>query len=81
MGRRSRKGSHYNHHQFLNHEGRWGITDYFSTNFLYFSLFSTALWDLPNPRPVHSPDVVFPPLPLSAMSYSPFHCALQDGFG
>ena len=28
-----------------------------------------------------SPDVVFPPLPLSAMSSSPFHCALQDGFG
>ena len=25
------------------------------------------------------PDVVFPPLPLSAWS-SPFHCALQDGF-
>ena len=28
-----------------------------------------------------SPDVVFPPLPLSALSSSPFHCALQDGFG
>ena len=26
------------------------------------------------------PDVVFPPLPLSASSSSPFHCALQDGF-
>ena len=26
------------------------------------------------------PDVVFPPLPLSALS-SPFYCALQDGFG
>ena len=26
------------------------------------------------------PDVVFPPL-LSALSSSPFHCALQDGFG
>ena len=26
-------------------------------------------------------DVVFPPLPLSALSSSPFHCALQDGFG
>ena len=24
------------------------------------------------------PDVVFPPLPLSALSSSPFHCALQD---
>ena len=28
-----------------------------------------------------SPDVVFPPLPLSALSSSPFHRALQDGFG
>ena len=27
------------------------------------------------------PDVVFPPLPLSALSSSPFNCALQDGFG
>ena len=27
------------------------------------------------------PDVVFPPLSLSALSSSPFHCALQDGFG
>ena len=27
------------------------------------------------------PDVVFPFLPLSALSSSPFHCALQDGFG
>ena len=26
------------------------------------------------------PDVVFPPLPLSALSSSPFHCALQDVF-
>ena len=38
----------------LNHEGRWGITDGFTTSFLHFSLFSTALWDLPNSRPVHS---------------------------
>ena len=27
------------------------------------------------------PEVVFLPLPLSASSSSPFHCALQDGFG
>ena len=26
-------------------------------------------------------DVVFPTLSLSALSSSPFHCALQDGFG
>ena len=28
-----------------------------------------------------SPDVVFQPCPLSALSSFPFHCALQDGFG
>ena len=38
----------------LNREGRWGTTDDFATSFLHFSLFSTALWDLPNSRPVHS---------------------------
>ena len=27
----------------------------FATSFLHFSLFPTALWDLPNSRPVHSP--------------------------
>ena len=26
-------------------------------------------------------DVVFPPLPLPALSSSPIHCALEDGFG
>ena len=46
---------HHHHHQIsLNREGRWGITDDFATSFLHFSLFSTALWDLPNSRPVHS---------------------------
>ena len=38
----------------LKHEGRWGTTDNFATSFLHFSLFSTALWDLANSRPVHS---------------------------
>ena len=43
------------HHQLsLNREGRWGTTDDFATSFLQFPLFSTALWDLPNSRPVHS---------------------------
>ena len=27
------------------------------------------------------PSVVFPPLPLSALSSSPSHCTLRDGFG
>ena len=42
------------HYQSLNREGRWGTTDDFATSFLHFSRFSTALWDLPNSRPVHS---------------------------
>ena len=41
-------------HLSLNHEGRWGTTDDLATSFLHFSLFSTALWDLANFRPVHS---------------------------
>ena len=45
---------HHHHHQSLNREGRWGTTDDFATNFLHFSLFSTALWDLANSRPVLS---------------------------
>ena len=44
----------HHHHQSLNRGGRWGTTDDFATSFLHFSLFSTALWDLPNSRPVHS---------------------------
>ena len=45
---------HHHHHLSLNREGRWGTTDDFKTSFLRFSLFSTALWDLLNSRPVHS---------------------------
>ena len=41
------------HHLYLNREGRWGTTDDFATSFLHFSLFSIALWDLANSRPVH----------------------------
>ena len=53
-------GSFHYRYQSLNHEGRWGTTDDFATRFLHFSLFSTALWDLPNSRPVHS--LMCPPL-------------------
>ena len=45
---------HHHHHQSLNRQGRWGTTDDSATSFLHSSLFSTALWDLPNSRPVHS---------------------------
>ena len=45
--------SHHHHHLFIYREGRWGTTDDFATSFLHVSLFSTALWDLTNSRPVH----------------------------
>ena len=41
-------------HLSLNREGRWGTGDDFATSSSIFSLFSTALLDLPNSRPVHS---------------------------
>ena len=41
-------------HLSPNREGRWGTTDDFATSFLHFCLFSTALRDLANSRPVHS---------------------------
>ena len=51
---KSKINIHHHHHQSLNREGRWGTTDDFATTFLHFSLFSTALWDLPDSRPVYS---------------------------
>ena len=53
-GNMANNNHHHHHHQSLNREGRWGTTGDFATSFLHFSLFSTALWDLPNTRPVHS---------------------------
>ena len=41
-------------HFSLNRQGRWGITDDFTTSFLHCSLFSTALWDLAKSKPVYS---------------------------
>ena len=46
--------SHISSHLSLNRQGCWGTTDDFATSFPHFSLFSTALWDLPNSRPAHS---------------------------
>ena len=56
MARKSLCGPihHHHHHHSLSCEGHWGTTDIFATSFLHFPLFSTALWDLPNSRPVHS---------------------------
>ena len=41
-------------HLHLNREGGWGTTDDFTTSFLYFCQFTTALLDSPNSRPAHS---------------------------
>ena len=50
------KKTHHHHrrHLSLNREGRWGTKDDFTTRFVHFSLFSTALWDLANSGPIHS---------------------------
>ena len=68
---------HLCHHLSLNCKGRWGTTNDFTTlrNVLHCPLGLGELQACP------FPDVVFPPLLLSALSSSPFHCALQDGFG
>ena len=42
------------HFIFPVRERHWCTTDDFATSFLHFFLFCTALWDLPNSRPVHS---------------------------
>ena len=67
-------------HLSLNRESRWGSTDNFATSFFLFpcSPLPSRTW---RTQACSFPDVVFPPLPLSALSSSPFHCALQDGCG
>ena len=71
----------HHHHQSVNCEGRWGTTDDFATSFFpFFLVLHCPLW-LAELQACPFPYVVVPPLPLSALSSSPFHCALQDGFG
>ena len=41
-------------HLPLNRKVRWGTLDDFTTSFLHFSLFSTALWNFANSSPIHS---------------------------
>ena len=71
---------HHHHHQSLNREGRWATTDDLQPVFSIFPVLRCPL-GLAELEAYPFPDVVFPPLPLSALSSSPFHCALQDGFG
>ena len=69
------------HHRLsFNHEDRWGTTDDFATNFLrFFPVFHCPL----GPAELQTcpfPDVVFPPLPLSALSSSPLSLCLARWF-
>ena len=63
----------------LNLEGHWGTTDDFATSFLHFSLFSTALWDLENSRPVHSLMLASHLFLCLPCLLPPFLVPLQDG--
>ena len=72
---------HYHHHHQSLSEGRWGTTDDFATSFLHFFSVLHCPLGLDELQACPFPYVVFPLLPLSALSSSPFHCALQDGFG
>ena len=69
----------HHHHLFLNCEGHWGTTDDFATTFLHFSRFSTALWDLPNSRPVH-PWCCLPTSSSVCLVFFPFSLCLARWF-
>ena len=56
----------HHHHQSLNREGRWGTTDDFATSFLHFFPVLHCPLGLAELQACPFPDVVFPPLPLSA---------------
>ena len=72
---------HHQQQQSLNHEGRWGTTDDFATILKKIFPVLQCPLRLAELQACPFPDVVFPPLLLSVLSSSPFHCALQDGFG
>ena len=64
---------HHHHHLSFNREGCWGTTDDFATSFLHLLLFSTALSDLANSRPVHSlmlSSHLFPCLPCLFLPFT-----------
>ena len=72
---------HHHHHQSLNCEDRWSTTDYSITSFLHFlcSPLPSGTWRTPG---LSIPwCCLFPPIPLSAWSFSFFYCALQNCFG
>ena len=62
---------HHHHHLSLNREGRWGTTDDFISSFLYFFSVLHCPLGLGELQACPFPDVVFPPLLLSALFSSP----------
>ena len=60
--------------------GLLGTTNDFTTSLLQFLDLFLCTLELVELQARPFPDVVFQPLLLSALSSSPFHCALQDGF-
>ena len=69
----------HHHHQSLNCEGCWGTTDDFATSFLHFSVLHCPL----GPAEFQAcpfPYVVFPPLPLSALTFFPLSQCLAGWF-
>ena len=65
-------------HLPLNREGRCDTSYDFKTSFFYFSVLHCPL-GLGELQACPSPHVAFPPFLLSALSSSPFRCALHDG--
>ena len=63
------------HHLSLNREGRWGTTWFCNQFSPFFPCFPLPSGTLRTPG-LSIPDVVFPPVPLSALSSSHFHCAV-----
>ena len=67
-------------HLSLNREGVVGAPQMIRKQFPPFLWVFSALWELGELKVCPFPDVVFQLLFLSALSSSPFHCALQYGF-
>ena len=65
-------------HLSLNREGRWGTKSRPVSSSFFALHYPPGLGEL---QACSFLDDVFPPLPLSALSSFPFHCALQDAFG
>ena len=65
--------SHLSSHLSLNREDRWGTTDDFTASFLHFFPVLHCRQGLGELQACPFPDIVFPPLPLSALTSPHFH--------